>query len=953
MGRLLLLCLLALPLTTSAQETKKDTVKHESLGQKLLKPIKWIGRNWSACDPAYSVPSFYDWAVQLQNTTSFEWVNIETPQGVDLSMRSKVSNRVGPYLGYSFLFYGYTIDLNTIGKPKGKGKNEFTLSINSNLMNIDLIRRRTGGDFIVRRLNFTDPADPAETYEFSDLFADENLGDYAKNSLTGINLNIFTNHRKYSNPAAFSNGAVQLRPAGSPMIGLGYTHQKVETQSADLFGSVGMLLLTDENGFPLLLDEELMERIDYLYDNDREAFNKEFGKMLEKGWKQMIPIEKTFITNLVPTTTTIDDWHLQLGYAYNLVFSRRLLLGLSAVVSPGIKRVKSNNIGSLTYDMAEELSRLTNLYDGKQTTANDFRYDFRDTHFNVNTFLRASLTFNFNRWRAGFYGTFSNYYYNHNNMKVNNSFGNITAYVGYCFGRRKEYRHGGEKRQDYIMAALTKKDIEEMKDTMPEGNLHRGSDYIATEGRTRNYHSDEFTLNIQGCDLVCGPEGKYGWIDIEDGYITPGEDTEGRLSKGKRIEIGKDGSFKCEAGHSSSFRAGNWWKSQVSIDQVPNNWYPEMLHYALRGKLTLYLRGRIFGTKKPVKMVLDDFCLNHGSETQSFSQVALKSFVSNAPYSIEGRTEVNGRECRVYIEQKNRGKQTNLYLSRIYSSNANWMSTIDGERPISSLSIPGTHNAGTAALNESPIVSATQTQLFSVADQLSDGIRAFDLKLKDNLSYGSNQNDEETFEGTLKAWDKFLGEHPTECIVALIGNEKKEKWSETMAAHFRALMNKYQGRVVQHFEASTPLDRVRGKILVIRKEENCPFGKLLKFTDNAVFDYDCFHVENVYKEHKTWKKTKLIEQNIRDAYENEDPNKWFITFSAIAWSPRRHTPYSYAWGGKAKNIRKPVNPTFREFVELKDYTDFGIVFLDFYNNHGENPQVVETIIGSNYHREDE
>jgi len=128
---------------------------------------------------------------------------------------------------------------------------------------------------------------------------------------------------------------------------------------------------------------------------------------------------------------------------------------------------------------------------------------------------------------------------------------------------------------------------------------------------------------------------------------------------------------------------------------------------------------------------------------------------------------------------------------------------------------------------------------------------------------------------------------------------------------------------------------------------------LLKFTDNAVFDYDCFHVEDVYKEFKTWKKIKLIEKNIREAYENVDPNKWYITFNSISWSPRRHNPYSYAWGGKAKNIRKPINKNFREFVELKDYTNFGLVFMDFYNDHGDVPQIVETIIRSNFDRDKE
>ena len=150
--------LLFLAISSAAQtsETLPDNGKQEkkSLGQKLLTPFRWIAENWSAYDPKYSVPSFYDWAVQLQNTSSMEWMRLEDT-GIDVSMRSKMSNKFGPYFGYRWLFYGFTVDLNTIGKPKSK-KNEFTLSINSNLVNLDIIRRRTGGDFIFSKMKFTD-----------------------------------------------------------------------------------------------------------------------------------------------------------------------------------------------------------------------------------------------------------------------------------------------------------------------------------------------------------------------------------------------------------------------------------------------------------------------------------------------------------------------------------------------------------------------------------------------------------------------------------------------------------------------------------------------------------------------------------------------------------------------------------------------------------------------------
>ena len=932
--------------------------KKKNFGQVLLTPVKWIIKNWSASDPRYCVPSFYNWAAQLQNTTSFEWVNLNTPEGMQLNMRSRVSNRLGPYFGWRWIFLGTTIDLSSIGRPASR-KSEFTLSINSHLFNIDLIRRRTGGDFMISKLTYTDP--DLGLMDFKDLFqeAEVNMGDYIKNSLTGVNINYFINHKKYSNPAAFTNGAIQLRSQGTPIVGIGYTRQKVECDMSMLFTSLGAAFLEDGNGNSLLSDAE-WDRLAQLSEDNPTAFHNEFASYLRQGWANLNRYSigegnfvKSVLANQIPTETVIDDWHLQLGYAYNLAFSRRVLLGLSASVSPSLKYVRWNNENSLAYEFANELSALCREYDNRDYKPIDFQYHRSDTRFTLNTFLRASLTFNFNRWRAGVTASFSNYFYNYGGLKVNNTFGNVDTYVGYCFGRKKEYRYNGKNRQYYITAALTAKQIEDMHDTKPESNLDKGPSYLETMGKTRKYHTDIYDLDIEGCDLVRGPEGKYGWYELKDGYVSPQQDTEGRLYSGKVVEIDSKGCFEISAGHKANFRTGNWWKSHLAINQLPNQWYPEMLNYALCGKLTLYLRGRIFGTKKPVKLEIDDFFINQGKDAKNFTQMGIKSFRSRSTYSIEGRAEVNGRECRIYIEQKKRGRVTLMYVSRVYPSYSEWMAKLDGERPVSTISIPGTHDAGTASLEESVIVNSAHTQNFSVPDQLRDGIRAFDIRLKNNLKYGHTFATREGFDSTMVEWDQFLTEHPSEVIIAMIGIDGGGKWNPELTKNYMALINKYPHRFVEKFDARTTLDEVRGKILVIRRQEDCPFGKLLKFTDNAVFDYDCFHVEDVYKEFKTWKKEKLVETNIREAFENDNPDKWYITFNSVSWSPRRHIPYAYAWGGKAKNIRRPLNKVLRENVELKDYADFGMVFLDFYNDHGEHPQLVETIIDSNFHIDEE
>ena len=943
------------------QPHEATTKPKGSKWKNLLKPLKWIGKNWSAYDPEYSIPSFYDWAVQLQNTTSMEWLKLENTDGMNLRMRSRMSNRIGPYAGYRFLFYGYTVDLNSLGHPS-KRRNEFTLSINSNLLNLDIIRRRTGGDFQVSELTLADGhGGRVDFMPFAEMV---DLDDYIDNDVTGFNLNIFTNHKKYSNPAAFSNGAIQLRSAGSPIVGLGYSHQKAHTDIADLFFAVGSVFTLDDNG-EMLLTEEQLNRLADLYDNDSEAFRKEMFGFLNKAWPYMArkdgetyTLNRAMLTTPVPTTTRIDDWHLQLGYAYNLVFSRRVLLGLSFTAAPGVMRMRADNKASTTYQMADEFSQLIKQHEHIDVDPDHFRYHENETSFNLNASGRASLTFNYNRWRAGFNARFNGYYSANRAFNVKNTFGSLTLYLGYCFGRKKEFRHGGANRQQYILAALTPSQIEEMRDTAPASNLAPATkatvpigfaDGKATATRANRLHNDMFDLDIIGCDLVKGPEGRYGWFELTDGFVPPDKDTTNAIpiAKGTVVEIDDKGSFTLEAPHRNSIRAGNWWKSKLSLNQMPNHWYPEMLHYALKGKLTLYLRGRIFGTRNPIRLDIDDVYLNHGKDAKTFKQIGVQHFHSKSTYSIEGRAKVNDRNMRVYIEQRQSGKHTYMYISRVHENNSSWMGQIEGHRPLSKISMPGTHDSGSASLAESPIFSAGHTQNFSVPDQLNDGIRAFDLRLKRTLHYGHTMTCRESFDSTMVAWDNFLRQNPTECIVAMVGSDEGGKWEQELTSNFKRIIKKYPHRFVEHFSGATPLDSVRGKILVIKRQEACPFGKLLKFEDNATFTSNGFQVEDVYKEHKSWKKLKLVEQNIREAYENDKPGKWYITFCSVAWAPQRHTAYSYAWG-EAKHIRHPINKNLRDILELKDYTNFGIVFLDFYNNHGESPQLVETIIKSNF-----
>lgn len=373
---------------------------------------------------------------------------------------------------------------------------------------------------------------------------------------------------------------------------------------------------------------------------------------------------------------------------------------------------------------------------------------------------------------------------------------------------------------------------------------------------------------------------------------------------------------------------------------------PELLHYALCGKLTLYVRNHRFGTASPVPVVIDNFYVCHGKVTESFREIAATDFMSNSTASITGKVNVNGRLTRVYIENKDAGKKFDVYVTPLRASTARWMAEISDSCHIGRMSIPGTHDAGTASLKESSLASMGHTQNFPISEQMLDGIRAFDIRLKKSMKFGHTMECRDGLPETMKDMQDFLEKNPSEFLVAMIGSDEGGNWVPGMADSLNAVLKPYRHLLVEDFSALTPLKDVRGKILVIKRQKACPVGKHLPFEDNAIFTANGFRVEDVYKEHKTYRKIKLVEQHLREAYENENPELWYITFNSIAWDPRHHKPYYSAWG--ATNVRKPMNRSLREVIEQKAYGRFGMVFLDFYNDHGDQPQLVNTIIKSNF-----
>ena len=127
---------------------------------------------------------------------------------------------------------------------------------------------------------------------------------------------------------------------------------------------------------------------------------------------------------------------------------------------------------------------------------------------------------------------------------------------------------------------------------------------------------------------------------------------------------------------------------------------------------------------------------------------------------------------------------------------ATWMSRVPDERPLSQLSIPGTHD--TCALRNGASFGFAKCQSWSLEDQLEAGIRFIDIRCRhvgDRFHiYHGIVDQKMTFAKVQEVCRTFLKGHPTECIVMSVKEEHKpannsQSFEKTFAAETLSLIH--------------------------------------------------------------------------------------------------------------------------------------------------------------------
>lgn len=191
-----------------------DTIpERKGFWQQIKHQAGKIIESFTAVDTNYVEPQHYKFTMMLQNTNTYEKYRLENNEGQTITLAPSPSVKVGPFVGYQWIFLGYTVDLKNFNE--NKDRTEIDLSLYSSRIGIDLFYRKMGNHYYIRNLfiNHHTNTKALEDLPFNGF----------QSSIKGFNLYYIFNNKRFSYPAAFSQSTVQRKSAGSFLAGIGYT----------------------------------------------------------------------------------------------------------------------------------------------------------------------------------------------------------------------------------------------------------------------------------------------------------------------------------------------------------------------------------------------------------------------------------------------------------------------------------------------------------------------------------------------------------------------------------------------------------------------------------------------------------------------------------------------------------------------------------------------------------
>ncbi|WP_145563244.1 phosphatidylinositol-specific phospholipase C [Yersinia aldovae] len=278
----------------------------------------------------------------------------------------------------------------------------------------------------------------------------------------------------------------------------------------------------------------------------------------------------------------------------------------------------------------------------------------------------------------------------------------------------------------------------------------------------------------------------------------------------------------------------------------------------------------------------------------------------------------------------------------------NWISRIDGNKALSEISIPGTHDSASFRTDVFGGMF-TQTQSWNIKEQLDNGIRFLDARCRliDNvftLHHGPVFLKQQ-FGDVLNTCLDFLKRHPGEFIILSV---KQEHTTENSTKDFASVM--YDNYIKPHkdmfylINGIPIIDAIRGKIVLLRRYGGAkiginalPWKNDTSFTvKNSSFNIYVQDHYDGYTDLNLRFKRKFVESLLKSAKDKLSLSLYinFISVSGIL------TPYS---GAKGHFLIDGMNIWFCK--QYREKQKMGIIVADFVDI--EDGAIIKTIVNAN------
>ena len=206
------------------KESIPEELEKTSIAKRTKGFFGTIGFLLNDQDTNYIEPNHYLFTLMIENSIWHEQYDLSA-NGQSLRFAPNLSYKLGPYIGWSFIFLGWAWDVSTIfGSSSDKQRQEFSLNVYSSLIGGDIYFRKNQNSFRLYQLDgFSD-----ELNAF-----DEKVNGFSVD-IQGINLYYIFNHRRFSYPAAYSQSTQQKHSAGSFIAGASYSSHKLHLSTEKL-----------------------------------------------------------------------------------------------------------------------------------------------------------------------------------------------------------------------------------------------------------------------------------------------------------------------------------------------------------------------------------------------------------------------------------------------------------------------------------------------------------------------------------------------------------------------------------------------------------------------------------------------------------------------------------------------------------------------------------------------